>query len=126
NDVTLTRVPVANPQSVTTQQNVALPITLTGSNDDGDPLTFNIAAQPARGTLSGPPPNVTYTPAPPTFGTDSFTFTVADGSIVSNPATVSITITPTNTPPSFTPGGNPTVAEDSVPYSAAWTTNISP
>jgi hypothetical protein len=30
-----------------------------------------------------------------------------------------------NDPPSFTPGSIVTVAEDSVPYSAAWATNIS-
>jgi len=94
--------PIANPQSVTTDRMVPVNITLTGSDIDGDSLTFNIATQPAHGTLSGTPPNVVYTPQGFYYGTDSFTFTVSDGQLVSAPATVSITINYVNLPPSVT------------------------
>ena len=42
------------------------PIVLTGSDPDGDALTFALATGPAHGTLSGTPPDLTYTPAPTT------------------------------------------------------------
>jgi hypothetical protein len=66
-------------------------ITLLATDVDGDPLTYQIAAQPAHGTLSGTPPNVTYTPAAGYSGSDSFTFKANDGRVDSNIATVSIT-----------------------------------
>ena len=54
---------------------------------------------PSHGTLSGTAPNVTYTPLPNYNGPDSFSFTVNDGTLTSAPATVSITVTPVNDPP---------------------------
>lgn len=38
--------------------------------------------------------------------------------------TVTINVGPINDPPSFTPGGDVSVLEDSAPYSAPWATNI--
>ena len=46
--------------------------------------------RPARGTLTGTPPALTYTPAPDANGTDTFTFTANDGKDQSLPATVTI------------------------------------
>ncbi len=91
--------PVANAQSVSTPQGTAKAITLTGSDANGDPLTYAIVSQPANGALSGTPPNVTYTPSASFSGSDSFTFKVNDGKVDSAPATVSITVTPVNTAP---------------------------
>src|SRR5439155_704471 len=86
--------PVANNQSVTTPEDTPKTITLTGSDLDGDSLTFSIVTQPAHGTLSGTAPNLTYTPATNYIGPDSFTFKVNDGKVDSAVATVSITVTP--------------------------------
>ena len=91
--------PVANDQAVTTPEDTALAITLTGSDPDNDPLTFAIVTGPTNGALTGTPPNVTYTPNANYFGPDSFTFKVNDGTVDSNVATVSITVTPVNDPP---------------------------
>jgi VCBS repeat-containing protein len=91
--------PVANAQAVTTAENTAKAITLTGSDVDGDTLTYSVVTQPAHGTLTGTVPNVTYTPAANYSGSDSFTFKVKDGKVDSNVATVTITITPVNDPP---------------------------
>jgi uncharacterized repeat protein (TIGR01451 family) len=87
--------PIANAQSVSTAQNTPTAINLTGSDPDGDPLTFNIATSPGNGTLSGLNTNtgaVTYTPNPSFLGTDSFTFRVSDGTTNSVPATVTIDV----------------------------------
>ena len=94
-----TRPPVANAQSVTASEDVPKSITLTGSNPSGKPLTYSIVTQPSNGTLSGTPPNVTYTPKLNWFGSDSFTFKVNDTELDSSAATVSITVNSVNDPP---------------------------
>ena len=91
--------PSANAQSVTTNKNTAKAITLTGSDPDSNPLTYAIVAQPTHGTLSGATPDITYTPTTNYVGSDSFTFTVNDGTVNSSAATVSITVASTNAAP---------------------------
>jgi len=92
--------PVAKTQSVLADQDTPLPITLTGSDVDGDSLVFSIVSGPGNGSLSGTPPNLTYVPAPGYSGSDSFAFTVSDGNLESTPATVSVTVIAYNHPPS--------------------------
>lgn len=89
-------VPVANAQMVVTAQDTPKAFTLTGSDADGDPLTYSIITLPANGILSGTAPNLTYTPNASYKGPDSFTFKVNDGNQDSAPATVSIMV---NDPP---------------------------
>jgi hypothetical protein len=96
--------PVANNLSVTVQANTPTPITLSGSDPDGDPLTFIITSSPTHGALSGAPPNVTYTPQSGYVGSDSFTFKVNDGLADSAIATVSITVQ--SAPNSLVPAGS--------------------
>jgi len=92
--------PVAQNQTVTTAEDTAKEITLVASDADGNPLTYSIVAQPMHGSLSAVSGNqVTYTPAPDYFGTDSFTFKANDGTLDSNIATVSITVSAVNDPP---------------------------
>src|SRR6185295_11534353 len=64
---------------------------------DSSALTYSIEAQPGHGTLTGTAPNVTYTPTTNYNGADNFTFKASDGSLNSNVATVSITVTPAAT-----------------------------
>jgi hypothetical protein len=73
--------------------NTPVPIMLTGSDPDGDPLTYAIVTPPSHGTLSGTAPNLTYTPTAGYTGPDSFAFTVNDGHATSAAAQVSITVT---------------------------------
>lgn len=49
--------------------------------------------------MSGTAPNLTYQPAANYHGSDSFTFYVDDSQLVSNTATVTLTITPVNDAP---------------------------
>jgi len=94
------RAPVASSTSVTTLEDQSVSIVLSGSDADGDPLSYQIASGPAKGTLSGSAPNVTYVPAANVSGSDSFTFVISDGKTTSNTATVSIGITAVNDAPS--------------------------
>ncbi len=85
--------PVANAQSVSTEMDQPVAIRLTGSDAEGDPLTFFFGTtQPAFGLLSGTPPFLTYTPFTGFMGTDSFTFYVNDGFNDSAEATVTILV----------------------------------
>jgi hypothetical protein len=86
--------PVANPQNLSVNYNASLPITLTATDGNNDPLTYSIATAPSHGGLSGTPPNVTYQPNFNYSGPDSFTFTANDGQTNSAPATISITVNP--------------------------------
>ena len=91
--------PVANDQSVTTDEDVNKSITLTGSDPEMQSITYSIVAQPLHGIVTGTPPLVTYDPDFNYFGADSFTFKVNDGAVDSNIATVSITVNPQNDAP---------------------------
>ncbi|HOI96063.1 MAG TPA: Ig-like domain-containing protein, partial [Syntrophobacter fumaroxidans] len=71
-------------------------ITLTGTDADGDTLSFTVTSSPAHGTLSGTAPNLTYTPAAGYHGPDAFEFKVNDGKADSAAATVSITVNAVN------------------------------
>jgi autotransporter-associated beta strand protein/VCBS repeat-containing protein len=95
----LNTAPVASAQSVSTPEDAAKSITLTATDVDGNPLTYTIIALPTSGTLSGTAPNLTYTPAANYYGGDSFTFKANDGTLDSNVATVTITVTPVNDAP---------------------------
>ena len=86
------RTPYAHAQSVTLVQNAGQAITLTGSGANVSALTYAVVTQPTHGTLTGTPPNLTYTPAANFNGSDSFSFLVNDGTTNSSPATVSIGI----------------------------------
>ncbi|VGO13843.1 hypothetical protein PDESU_02400 [Pontiella desulfatans] len=84
--------PEASSQSIFVRADDSVGFTLSGSDDDGESLTFTVETDPSNGTLGGTAPNLTYTPDPGYLGADSFTFTVNDGHDDSAPATVSITV----------------------------------
>ncbi|HEX7567866.1 MAG TPA: Ig-like domain-containing protein, partial [Anaerolineaceae bacterium] len=125
--VTVTNVneaPVANAQSVSTAEDTAKAITLTGTDADGDTLTYSVVAGPSHGTLSGSAPALTYTPAANYNGPDSFTFKANDGTADSNIATISITVTPINTQPVITSNGGGATASISVPENTTAVTTV--
>ena len=130
--------PAATAQSVATNEDTAKAVTLSGSDPDGNALTFSIVASPSHGTLgaigtvtcTGTPSScsatVTYTPAANFNGSDSFSFKVNDGTADSPAATVSITVDPVNDAPTFTKGADQTVPEDASAQTVpGWATAIS-
>ena len=93
-------VPVAQSGSFTTLENQAHSGQLAASDEDSDPLTYVVVTGPARGALVvNATGGFTYTPTPYVYGADSFTYKVNDGSVDSNTATITITITPINYAP---------------------------
>jgi len=94
------KAPVAHSQTVD-YHGGTVPITLTGEDPDGDPIQFELLSDPSHGTLSGTPPNLTYSSTDPTFlkrgNEDSFSFAVTDTVLTSNPAAVTIVVV--NQPP---------------------------
>jgi Tol biopolymer transport system component len=94
--------PTALPQAVVTPEDTALEITLSGTDPDGDALFYTAETSPSHGTISGFGATKTYVPEANYHGTDSFTFSVADGHQISATATVSITVTSVDDPPSAT------------------------
>jgi len=91
--------PEAQDQAVTTSEDVAVAITLGGSDIDGDALTYVVVAGPTKGELVGTAPNLEYVPNAEASGVDSFTYKVNDGTVDSAVKTVSITIEPVNDAP---------------------------
>src|SRR5205807_197350 len=93
--------PLANDQSVTTPEDTAKSITVSGSDIDSTNLTFVILVGPTNGVITGFNAStgaLLYTPAANYNGTDSFSFTVSDGSLQAT-GRVSITVTPVNDAP---------------------------
>ncbi|WPJ95477.1 sulfatase-like hydrolase/transferase [Coraliomargarita algicola] len=81
--------PVAYAQSLRSQPNVDLDITLSGSAAG---LYYTVETLPTNGDLTGTAPELTYTPAPGFTGSDHFIFTTSDGETTSDPATILITV----------------------------------
>jgi len=100
--ITTNRPPVAYGLSNQVPAEVTSPLTLSGTDPDGDGLSFAISTGPGQGNLSGTSGNRVYQSANNFYGADSFTFTVSDGTDVSLPATVVLSVVAWNRPPYFT------------------------
>ncbi|MCB2213855.1 tandem-95 repeat protein [bacterium] len=114
--VTITDVndhPVADAQSVDTDEEVPVDITLTGSDEDLDDLQFVLVTEPSHGALNWTPPVVTYTPDDGYYGSDSFEFKVIDEHNASSaPATVTITVHDINQSPTDIQLSNQSIFEN--------------
>jgi hypothetical protein len=85
---------VAFSQNLTTFPDTPLDITLTGYSVGASNLTYAVVNTPSNGLFDASAlPNVVYTPTNGFVGTASFTFTVNDGVVTSQPATVTISVT---------------------------------
>lgn len=84
--------PVAYAQDLSTPQNQGLPITLSATDPDGDPIDFEVGSLTRDGELTGTPPNLSYMPAPGFNGIEMFTFRASDGTLASNAAVITIRV----------------------------------
>jgi hypothetical protein len=94
-----TQRPRANPQQLSTHVNTAFDITLTGTDPNNLPLTFEVITPAEHGSITGTPPNLRYDPIRDFTGFDSFTFRVSNGGQDSTATSVSIAILPDLAPP---------------------------
>ena len=124
--------PIAVAGTDTTLEDTPITLTLNGSDNEGDPLSFAIDSPPVNGILGPITPvddtsaTVEYTPNTDFNGVDSFTFTADDGALTSAPASFDVTVTAVNDAPSFTVGADQTVVEDAgVQAVNAWASAIS-
>ncbi len=85
------------------------------TDPDGDTLTIATVTQPANGLVVNNGTDVSYTPNPDFFGIDTFSYTANDGTMDSNLATVTVTVTPVNDSPVAVPDQFP-VPANSVSY----------
>lgn len=85
------RAPVVQNLRLPVPQNTSKAVTLPATDPDGDAITFAVQP-PRRGTLTGTPPNVVYTPDTDFVGDDSFTYTATDSKGASATATVSLLV----------------------------------
>ncbi|WP_034730923.1 Ig-like domain-containing protein [Bacteriovorax sp. Seq25_V] len=96
---------LTTPQSFATNEDTVLNFNLaTGSDIEGNALTYTKLTNPASGTLTctgGTSTACTYTPATNYNGSVSFTYKVNDGSLDSNTATVNITVNSVNDAPTL-------------------------
>ena len=96
--------PSADPQRLTTPEDTPVGITVTGSDADGDPITYRIVSGPSHGTIVGfdaETGGLTYEPERNYTGTDGFVFEACDPDPGQGcaQATVTIVVEPENDPP---------------------------
>ena len=134
--------PTASAQTVSAIEDVSQTITLSGSDADGDDLSYIITSLPSNGTLtqfsggaistgttvSDGSNRVKYISASNGNGDGhgNFNFKVNDGTEDSDAATVTVNVTAVNDEPSFTKGSNQSVNEDAGAQTVSgWASNLS-
>jgi large repetitive protein len=118
--------PTAVADSYTVKAKVPYPLQIEGRSTGHRPLTYTVTSGPSNGTLDFPNgslsypngqstsayANVTYTSTGSFSGSDSFDFTVNDGTTTSAPATISLTVE-NQAPTLLTPQTDPSSPETS-------------
>jgi hypothetical protein len=94
--------PVAQDDAAATEEDTPVTIAVLANDADpeGDPLHVEALGEPTAGSVAvAEDGSVTYTPPPDFTGTATFTYTVSDGDRVSDPATVTVAVSPVNDAP---------------------------
>lgn len=118
--------PVASDVSGSGNEDATAAVTLSATDANSDQLTYSVVAQPTNGTVTVSGSTATYTPSGDFNGSDSFTYKANDGTVDSNTATASVTVTAVNDAPSFTKGADQSVAANAGAQSVAnWASAIS-
>ncbi|MCS6153737.1 tandem-95 repeat protein [Shewanella baltica] len=91
--------PVATSSTVTLVEDGSVTITLSAVDADNDPLTYEVVSLPASGTLEQHGTVWLYTPEQDFNGADALSFIAKDAELSSEPATVTINVTPVNDDP---------------------------
>jgi hypothetical protein len=111
------RAPVAGPDTATTAEDAAADIAVLANDTDpdNDLLAVTAVADPPHGTTTiNADGTVHYVPDANFFGSDAFTYTIADGNGGSATGSVSVTVTAVNDPPVAVNDAGTTVADTPV------------
>jgi large repetitive protein len=104
--------PTTSGATVAGQEDGSIAGQVTGSDIDGNTLSYALDGAPANGTVTmNPNGTFSYVPAANFNGTDTFTYTVSDGQGGTTTGTVSVNVAAVNDAPT-TSGGAATGAED--------------
>ncbi len=91
--------PIADELSLNVTEDSSVSGSFSGSDSDGDPLSYILVSLPKHGTLTGSAVKFIYTPDANYNGEDSFLYKLNDGKIDSNLATYTLHVTPANDAP---------------------------
>jgi VCBS repeat-containing protein len=95
--IAVNNAPVGTGDTKTTPEDMPVSSAVTGTDADGDVLSFTKASDPVHGTVVvNADGTYTYTPQANYNGPDNFTVTIADGKGESVTVTVNIQVTPVN------------------------------
>jgi hypothetical protein len=124
--------PVARPDAAVVPEDggsVAVDVLANDSDPDGDPLSVASydGSSIGHGSLAwNGARTFTYSPAADFTGTETFGYVISDGAGGQATAVVTITVTPTDDPPTFALGALADVAEDAGPQVVAgWVADVS-
>jgi len=118
NTTVTNRAPAAAADAYSTAEDTPLTVAATGvlgndTDSDGDSLSAVVVSGPAHGSLNlNADGSFTYTPAVNFNGTDSFTYRASDGTLQSDPATVTITVNAVNDAPTVAVAAGGTCGRD--------------
>jgi hypothetical protein len=87
-----TQIPSISSFSVSTDINVPVDFTISGSDPNNLPLTYNIVSGTTNGSYSNNNNLITYTPNQDFVGSDSLQYTASNGTYTSQVATINIAI----------------------------------
>ncbi len=102
---------LTSPGNKSVNENVNLTFTVSGSDPDGEALTYSASGLPPGATFNTTTRTFSWTPSFAQAGSYNVTFTVSDGSL-SATVTITITVTNTNRAPTLTSPGNKSVNEN--------------
>lgn len=112
--VVLNGAPIAEDDTATTSlgQPVLIPVLDNDHDPNNDPLSVAALGSPISGTVGTDGVAVTYTPTVGFVGTDFFSYTSGDPGGLTDTATVSVTVTPVNSPPTISEIADQTIGEN--------------
>lgn len=116
--VAINDAPFADDSTLATMNGVATGATLPATDHENDALSFTLTSQPANGSVvldDDATGAITFTPS--ALGSGSFTYTVSDGSLVSDPVTVSTYVTGVDEPRPHVVSSPPMSATDAERFS---------
>ena len=92
------QIPVASSFNVSTDMNVPVDFTLSGSDPNGLPLTLSVISGTVNGLYSESNNVVSYTPNQDFVGSDSLQYTASNGTYLSPAATINIAVNAVEAP----------------------------